>query len=183
MSTTIIAPPAALPVSLGLAKTVAKVEHNLEDDLITIYIGSATRLAEKWMRRPIITTTYEKVSDEFDEVEQLDHARAAVQWVKYIDPDGVQRALDPQDYDIDNASEVEGTYLAPAHGRDWPLTRVQMNAVRIRYTAGFGNSPAEVPTDITNFVLQHVKAMYESKDAGLELKGLKFLLADYVVYG
>jgi uncharacterized phiE125 gp8 family phage protein len=187
MTTTTITPAPAGVVSLASAKLICRVEHDLEDALLTGYIGASARMAEQKMRRPILQATYEKVTDQFLAVLSLDHARAQVQWIKYVDEDGVQRALDPQDYLVDNACEVEGSYVAPAFGRSWPATRREMNAVRVRYTAGLCNAVEDVPPDIATWVLQHVKAMYDAPGATSErehktLPYLDCLLAPYVVF-
>lgn len=187
MPTTTITPPPGGVVSLADAKLICRVEHVLEDTLISGYIAAAARMAETLMRRPILIGTYEKVTDAFAEVLTLDHARAQVQWIKYMDEEGVQRALDPRDYLVDNSSEVESTYIAPAFGRGWPCTRAEMNAVRVRYSAGLCSAPQDVPSNVAVWVLQHVKAIYDNPAAFTEreakaLPYLNCLLSEFVVF-
>jgi uncharacterized phiE125 gp8 family phage protein len=188
MSTSVIAPPMAAPVSLAAAKLICRVEHDLEDELIRAYIGAATRMAETRMRRPIITTTFEHATDVFGDLLVLDHPRAAIQWISYIDPQGVQRYLDPQDYSADISSDADCTFVEPAHDREWPDTRAQVNAVRVRYTAGFGPAEADVPQDIRTWVLLHVKSLYDTPGAISDkpqtcMPGLDVMLEGYMVHG
>lgn len=185
MTTTLIARPLVEPVSLDAAKAICRVDDDLgaeEDGKIAGFIAECRKEAETFMRRPIITTTFELVTDGFRDVLVLDHPRANVQTVKFIDEGGVQRALHPDDIDVDNASDVDSTYIAPAWKKAWPRTRRQMNAVRVRYTAGFGPGEADVPPEIRSWILRHVQMKYESKSPD----GLPYTfcaLSDYVVVG
>jgi uncharacterized phiE125 gp8 family phage protein len=115
------------------------------------------------MRRPILTTTFQMSTDAFGGVLLLDHPRATVESVRYVDPEGQLRAVDPQDYLVDGRSDCEGTFLVPAAGRRWPATRDEVSAVRVRYTAGFGSSPSELPPEIVTWVLMRVRSFYKDQ--------------------
>ena len=67
----------------------------------------------------------------------------AVTSVKYINTSGVETTLAPSAYALDKDSEPG--WLLPAYDTDWPEARDTANAVRVRYTAGFGTAATDVP--------------------------------------
>src|SRR5690606_86660 len=72
------------------------------------------------------------------------------------------QTLDPADYLLDAVSEP--ARLVPAHGKSWPATRVQVNAVQIKYVAGWANAAA-VPAAIKQWMLLQIGAMYENRQS------------------
>lgn len=85
----------------------------------------------------------------------------AVDSVQYTDPAGALQTLAPSQYVVDNASEPGA--LTPAPGTYWPATQNVTNAVRIRYTAGYGDAAA-VPAALKAWILMRVGAMYENRE-------------------
>jgi uncharacterized phiE125 gp8 family phage protein len=83
--------------------------------------------------------------------------------VKYIDTAGVEQTLSPLDYLVDMDSEPG--YVVPAYGKTWPCTRAQINAVRVRYTAGYGATAADVPQSIVNWLRLHLEHYYRNRGA------------------
>jgi uncharacterized phiE125 gp8 family phage protein len=76
----------------------------------------------------------------------------------------------------------------PARGKAWPDTSDEINAVRVRYTAGYGDSADDVPAAIRQWILLHVGAMYDRREAvdaaGMQpLSFLCSLLDPYRVFG
>lgn len=57
--------PASLPISLAEAKSHCRVTHNLDDQYLTDCIESATKWAEVYSRRKLVTQTVEIYSDGF----------------------------------------------------------------------------------------------------------------------
>lgn len=180
MSTIQIASAGVEPVTMEAARLVCRVDGDGEDMLLAGYIAQARSEAETLMRRPIMTATFEKSTDYFSDVLVLDHPRATVEWVRYIDVDGNLRALDPQDYKVDGRSDVEGTYIVPAAGRRWPEARDEVSAVTVRYRAGFGMLPSEIPQEIATWVLVRVRSIYNDK---LQAIGANCALQPFVVVG
>lgn len=53
----VTAAPATLPVGLGIAKQHCRIDHASDDDLLQVYIGVATSMAEQYLSRALITQT------------------------------------------------------------------------------------------------------------------------------
>jgi uncharacterized phiE125 gp8 family phage protein len=84
--------------------------------------------------------------------------------VLYDDPGGVQQILDPSDYSVDRVSEPG--WIVPVG--DWPATFNGINAVRIRFRAGYidaSQSPniGEVPEDIKQALLIYAVTLYDER--------------------
>jgi hypothetical protein len=61
--------------------------------------------------------------------------------IKYIDGDGVEQTVDPDDYQVDLRGFL--CRIRPAYGKSWPFARWRMNAVSILFTAGYGDAVAQ----------------------------------------
>jgi len=56
----------------------------------------------------------------------------------------------------------EPARITPAFGLIWPVTRWQMNAVRVRFVAGYGNASA-VPQGIKTWMLMRIATLWENR--------------------
>ena len=83
--------------------------------------------------------------------------------VKYLDVDGVQQTLAGTEYLVDVDSQPG--YVVPAYGKAWPATYAQVNAVKVRYTAGYGTTADKVPAPIKQWMLLHIGHYYRNREA------------------
>lgn len=177
------------PVSVAEAKSHLRVDHDDEDLLIGSLITAARQLAEGEMQRTLIATTWQMTTDVFGDALRLEWPRVlGVEVLQFLDADGVLVTLDPADYTLDNLNDVAPAYLVPSKGCAWPETSAEINAVRVRYAAGYGYSAADVPQAIRQWILLHVGAFYEHREAvaGKAMTALPYLcglLAPFKVYG
>jgi len=74
----------------------------------------------------------------------------AVLSVQYVDGGGTLQTMPPADYQVD-AAQTPGR-IGPAHGKVWPVTRLQLAAITIMYRAGYGTAD-DVPDDIKEAML------------------------------
>lgn len=81
--------------------------------------------------------------------------------VKYTDTTGVEQTLAPAAYVVDLSEP--GT-ITPAFGMNWPATRSERNAVRIRFRAGYGTAATDVPQGLRSAILLHVGALFENRE-------------------
>lgn len=82
--------------------------------------------------------------------------------IKYLDSLGAEKTLAATtDYVIDSAREP--ARLAPAYGKYWPSTLPQINAVQVKFTAGYGNAAA-VPEGIKAWIKLMIGALYENRE-------------------
>ena len=150
-----ITAPAAEPVTSAEVKAAARIDDTAIDAQIAILIPAIRRLAENRLGRRLITQTVELVLDAFPAVE-IDLGFPDVQSitsVKYIDTAEVQQTLDAADYSLDGDSTP--CWLVPAYDTDWPETLDAVNAVRVRYVVGYGDSGSAVPQDIRLWIIAH----------------------------
>jgi uncharacterized phiE125 gp8 family phage protein len=79
--------------------------------------------------------------------------------IKYIDLNGVMQTLDPAKYIIDT-SGPQGR-ISPAFGLYWPATQMRIDAVKVKFTAGY----AQVPSLIRLAICELAAAWYDQREA------------------
>jgi uncharacterized phiE125 gp8 family phage protein len=166
MALKIITPPAEEPVTPAEAKASPsfRVTGTTDDADITSLITTAREMAEAITRRALITQTLEIVLDGFPSggIELYCPPIQSVASIKYIDTDGVEQTLDPLLYAVDDDSEPG--LVVPAYGESWPSTRDQVNAVRVRYVAGYG-AAADVPAAFKTWIKMRAGTLYDNSQA------------------
>lgn len=165
MPIVVITPPATEPISLDEARAQVGVDGSAHDTLLTLYIATARQWCEDIIGRRLITQTVEQRLDAFPAGKiALDGVPAqAITSVKYDDPAGTEQTLAPEAYSLD-AAAYPGGWLLPAAGTVWPATAARTNAVRIRYTVGYGNAAA-VPAPLRAWMLLQIAALFEQRAA------------------
>ncbi len=152
------------PITLAQAKAQCKVDGDEEDELLSALITTVRQACEHECGRTMLLTTWENVADRFRPAIKLQWPTVlGITSVNYIDPEGVERTVHPGDYMLDAASEPG--CLAPAYGRSWPATRTHINAVRVRYTAGYGTIAASVPAPLKQWMLLHLAHYHANREA------------------
>jgi uncharacterized phiE125 gp8 family phage protein len=165
ISLNLIAGPALEPITLSLAKQHCRAADD-EDEVINLAIGAAREHAEHILGRALITQTWERVLDAFPGEKGIELFMPPVQSVtsvKYVDLAGVQQTLSSGQYALDKDSEPG--WVVPAAGFDWPSTYDTINAVRVRYVAGYDNDGVLVPKAIKHALLLGVSEFYENRSA------------------
>lgn len=171
-----VQPPAEEPVTLALAKSVAKVEHSLDDDFFSqVLLPGARELAEHELHHELITQEWEQVYDAFphNELRLLKPYVQSIVFVKYIDADGIEQTLGTSQYSLDNKGNP--CFLVPAIGVEWPATLDTPNAVRIRYVLGRYVTAANVPASVKEWMLVMIITGYEHRQrivAGMSMAEL-----------
>ncbi len=151
MSERLITPPAELPISIEAARRAARTTSPALDDELRDKVAGIADDAEHATRRAFVHQTWELTLDGFPpEIKLLHPPIVSIVHVKFVDVDGVQQTLDPQDYRLDNKSEPG--WLKPALGRAWPATLKDINAVEVQYVAGYGPDYTSVPPAIRDYI-------------------------------
>lgn len=168
MTTRIITPPSIEPVTLAEAKLHLKEDLASSDNdaRISVLISAARQAVEHAMGRAIMLQTLENTLDEFPDAIQLNSPPIIdVVSVEYTATDGASTLLSGSSYTLDNASEPG--WLVPAYGYSWPATQCSINAVRVRYRAGYSASTdaataqAAVPAGIKYAILLELGTRYK----------------------
>ena len=164
MSLKLISPATLLAVDLQSAKEHLRVTEATEDTLITAMITAATETAEQITGRAIMPQTWELTLDAFPDAFELTRIPAvSVTSLKYTDSTGVLTTMAAETYTMDIADDYGFAYVVPAYGAEWPTARDQINAVTLRFTAGYANAAA-VPEPIKSWIKLQVGAMFENRE-------------------
>lgn len=211
--------PAAEPVSVATAKNFLRVEITDDDLLIGVLITAAREACEMFCSRSFAPKSYVQAMDSFPYYTDTVMSQMAyppsyyslpmysttlwnysqmiklyyppaieVQGIDYTDTNGVNQTLEQDtDFLLDNIWEPARIFPMP--GQMWPPCLYVPNAVRIRFTAGFGDTltsdPAPVDGELPNgagaqpmpgrvkiAILQLVANWYENREAAMAA-GLK----------
>ncbi|MFN9743031.1 MAG: head-tail connector protein [Acidobacteriota bacterium] len=162
----LITPPAAFPVTLAEAKAQCRVDHADDDAILNRLIAAATSYLDARagvLNRCLINQTWELTLDAFppDEIQiDLGPVQSIVD-VNYDDPSGAAQSLVVTSYILDAASPTAWVVSQD----DWPATIEAVNAVRVRFIAGYGGTSAAVPDAIRHAILMLVSHWYENREA------------------
>jgi uncharacterized phiE125 gp8 family phage protein len=188
MAYKLITAPSEEPVTLAEAQDHCRIDGNEFDALLAgIIIPAVRNAAESETGRALCTQTRELVLDTFPEAFLLRGAPiAAIVSLKYLDTAGVEQTLNPADYLLDKDNEPG--YVVPAYGKGWPASYQVPNAVRLRYTCGYG-AAAAVPAPIKQWMLLAIGTMKaqaetigDTKQASLPDRFWHRLLDPYRIY-
>lgn len=165
MALKLITPPVVAPVTLAEAKLQCRIDGDEEDTLLAAYIDAATQAAEHELGRKLITQTWEAVYDAFNGgAMELNAPRVqSIVSITYIAADTTTATLASSAYVLD-ADQPPG-WVHPAAGTAWPATADAANAVRIRFTCGYGPAPADVPANVRQWILMHIATAYRNREA------------------
>lgn len=146
----LITGPTLEPIDLDEAKKSIRFTSTTEDTLIDTWISAARMYFETETDRQVMTATWEYWLDCFPsqcEIELPHPPLRSVLSVKYDDTDGVEQTLSSALYRVDATSGpfCKRGRLVLLSGTEWPETIYQPSSVRIRYTAGYGDVPGDVP--------------------------------------
>lgn len=139
-----------LPVTLATMKTALRIDGSERDAEITWAMHGAAAIASHEGGKQIMRQTYELALDAFPDAIELTRVPvASITSVTYSDSAGVQTVLSSALYALDDADAYGFAYVVPAFGESWPATRAEINAVKVRYVAGYAATAADVtPVDV-----------------------------------
>ena len=194
MGSKILSAPSGEPLTLNEAKNHLRVDIGDDDGLISGLIVAARQQAETICRRALVTQSWAVVFDQFPrpgynigsanwygpqwgmspgpltslaldgktgyEIYLPLPPLQSVDEISYVDPDGVNQVFTSFIADLYS----EPARAVPAYGSTWPATRNQINAVKIKFTCGYG-TPSEVPQGIKQWMLALIGMMYEIRES------------------
>ena len=172
----VVTVPPVEPFTLAVCKEWLKVDSDItaDDVLIATLITAARQYVEKICNRALVITTFDLTVDQFPGGATIVIPRSqliAVTSIAYIDMDGASQTLAASVYDVDAKSTPGRVSLA--YGQSWAATRDQINAVTVRFTAGYApdesGSPADftanIPDTITLAMRQLINHWYVNRDS------------------
>lgn len=165
MTLKLITGPATEPVTLAEIRAQCRIDADItsEDDLLTAFGVAAREQCEHEIGRPIITQTWEKVLDAFPAAELYlgKPNLLTVVSVKYLDTSGVEQTLDGSLYYVQ--TEATSGWLLPAADTTWPDTDDTANAVRVRFTCGYG-AASDVPATLKTWIKLRAATLYKFRE-------------------
>lgn len=175
MSLKLITAPTFEPVTLAEAKSHCRVDTSDDDTLLEGLIKATRQYLDGqtgWLNRALCTQTWDLYLDAFPSAEiriPLPPLQS-VTHVKYDDVNGVEQTVSSTDYDVDKVDGLSPGYVVPASSFSWPTTYDAINAVRVRFVAGWatdGGSPAvaQTPWPIKHAIKMMVSDMYENRES------------------
>lgn len=161
-----IAPPDEEPVTLDEMKAHLSQTLDTDDVLIEAKTKAARVYIERQIGKPLMATEFELVLDAFPAgiIEMPGGRVLIVESVKFLDSTtGLETTLAADQYVVDTDSQP--ARLAPNTG--WPATASRLNAVRVRFLAGYGDEVDDVPDDLREAIKQLAAHWYENREAAV----------------
>lgn len=166
MARTLVTPPAVEPITVAEAKSHLRVEISDDDTLIGNLVKAVRQHAETVLRRALITQTWDLFLDAFPSANGAIAVPLpplqTVGSIKYVDANGITQTLSSAKYKVDVATAP--ARIVPAYDEDWPKTREEINAVTVRFTAGYGAAGSNVPEKIRQAMLLVIGHWYENRE-------------------
>jgi hypothetical protein len=180
---TIVTPPTSEPVTLAEVKLWMRIDTNDEDALILNLLKAARESAEKYLRRALITQTWNLSIDVPSSSLDLNLPDGVydlpITALMGVLPSSVELPYAPLQsitsvvtYDTSNASttyssanyfaDTANSRLALNNTASWPSNLRQSAAVVITYVCGYGTA-AQVPQAIKMAIMAHAQKMYDER--------------------
>lgn len=162
MARVVVVPPTVEPVELAAVKHRLRIDGSADDDLLSALITSAREMAEHETGRALAEQTIDVVLDAFpcDGIRLMAVPAVSLVELAYLDAAGVQQTFDLNDLVLDSVSEP--SWVLPEAGMSWPATAESINAVRLRYVAGY--AAGQCPQSIVTWIIAMVGHWYKNRE-------------------
>jgi uncharacterized phiE125 gp8 family phage protein len=160
---TLVTAPATEPVSIAELRTLLRIDVADEDSLLAEIIIAARRECEIHLRRALINQTWDWKLDAFPSWSLYVPLPplVSVTSIVYLDSGGASITLASTKYKVDTSDEPGR--ITPEYSEVWPDTRDTINAITIRFVAGYGGSDFNVPSGIRQWILRRAADHYEMR--------------------
>ena len=185
MNLTRLVAPVAL---LQKAEVIARLRMDEGDDDVGLnrLIAASTRKAEQFTQRAFVTQQWELRLDAFPScngpIKLPLPPCQSVDEITYVDTDGVEQTL--SDFQLKKDSLCAKIF--PGFEKEWPATRAVIDAVKIKFTCGYG-AASSVEDDLVLAVLLLIAHYDMHREAAIDINlmtipyGVESLLAPYVI--
>ena len=168
MGTFAVIRPTTEPVSLSEARAHLRIDGSDTDASLAGYIIAARQHAENYCRRALLTQTWDQTFDYdwpyIDGVYRLDfpfQPVSSVTQITYTDEDNIVQTLGSTQYLLRGTGGNNIPYVVPADGVTWPTVLYIPETIRVRFIAGYGSNPGDVPEAIRTAMLMHIELLYD----------------------
>lgn len=182
MSLTLVVEPVEEPLELDEVKDYLKVDHDYDDALIAELITTARIMAEKELRRALLTQTWEYSLDGVPGSYDGSYLPSDWPWslipagkgylelplpplqsvdsVSYYDLDNVSHTFSTSNYSVSTRSTPGKIYLN--NGCVWPSELRSHESMVVKYIAGW-TYPGQIPAAIRMGLKRWVAYMYQNR--------------------
>ena len=162
VTSTLITAPTTEPVTITETKLHLRIDSTEQDSSIAKLIMSARHAVESYLRRALISQTWDAKYDEWpDKIELPMQPLVSVTSITYSDADDATQTLATNQYQVIGAGGTNRGCIVPAYDVTWPTTRDKPEAITVRYVAGYGSGPSSVPEPIRTAILLSVEMLYD----------------------
>jgi uncharacterized phiE125 gp8 family phage protein len=162
-----VSAPAQEPLTLKQAKDHLRVDVDDDDELIAILIRAARGYVETFTHRALLAQTWDLKLDGFpcDRPWYLPKAPTiAVVSITYIATDGTSTPWTLYQTDLPSGPKAAQARIAPIYAGYYPSTRWTLNAVVVRFTAGYGTAASSVPAELLAAMKLLIGHWYERRE-------------------
>lgn len=155
--------PAVEPVSLAEAKAHLRIDHDVEDALITSLIITSRLHIEAALGLALITQDWMLRLDRWPEDDAVllpIRPVQSVEAVRIADAGGDFDDVTAESYSVDGLSNPPR--LVPTGV--WSKPGVTVQGIEIAFTAGYGDEPGDVPQPIRQALLMLIAHWYEHRE-------------------
>lgn len=173
MASTVLQGASVAALTVEEVRQQCRIDGDDEDAYLQgIVIPAVCALFESETRHRLLTTTMQDSLACWPRTGRIDLGWGRVREVEavtYLDVAGQLLTLQPEAYQVD-ASGLPGSVYA---GPGWMPLAMQKHpaALRIRYTAGFGDNPADVPHNVRLWLLLHCAHFWNNRESGFSAPG------------
>jgi uncharacterized phiE125 gp8 family phage protein len=154
--------------SLGAA---VPTTNTTEDPYLISLRQSAREYVESFCRRGLLTQTWDYKLDAFPSdgysIELPISPVSSVTSISYVDTNGDTQTWDSSLYqtDLPSGPKASRARIRPAYSQYYPTARTQMNAVTVRFVAGYGAAASSVPSSLKSGMKLLIGHWYEQREA------------------
>ena len=163
MTYALITPPVAEPLTLAEIKAHLRIDGSAEDGLLTGLIKVAREHLERTTGLALISQGWRLYLDCWPQSGVLEISRGPVVSIEAV------HAFDElgEESEVALAGHVLDGLCRPARLwlRESPVARQAINGIEVDFTAGFGESGADVPDTLKRAMLVHAAHCYEFRGA------------------
>lgn len=163
MPPTVTTAPTTEPLDVEEAKAHCRIDSSAENGLIQRLIKMAREAVEFDAEIALCTQTRKQYLDYFPAgpIELRSPPIIAVSSITYVDTDGTTQTLAASEYETD--ATARPGIIIPSYGNYWPSTRVQLRAVTVTFTCGYGGAES-VPEIAKQAMALKIAAAYQNRE-------------------
>jgi uncharacterized phiE125 gp8 family phage protein len=168
MRLTLLTGPAAEPLVLDDARAHLRIDGEDEDALLGSLITTSRMHVEAALGMALITQQWRWQADCWPKggvVELMTRPLQGVTEVRVHDEAGLAQVVDAGDYIVDGVGQSAGhAARVVSKSARWPEPGLSVGGIHIDFTAGFGDTPGDVPEQIRQALRLLVAHWYEVRN-------------------